>query len=60
VIKRLFVSRLLLFVSAGTLAWPAAWVYLALIAVMGLGIKRRRSLVIGALDDGESRARRPP
>jgi protein-S-isoprenylcysteine O-methyltransferase Ste14 len=28
---------LLLFISAGTVRWPAAWVYLALSAIMGLG-----------------------
>ena len=27
----------LLFVSAGTLAWPAAWIYLALTAVVSIG-----------------------
>ena len=27
----------LLFVSAGTLAWPAAWIYLALTAVISIG-----------------------
>lgn len=27
----------LLFLSAGTLAWPAAWVYLALTAIIGIG-----------------------
>ena len=27
----------LLFVSAGTLAWPAAWIYLGLTAIVSIG-----------------------